>query len=557
MLLFSKIKESIFAASKTNQMRNIFFVFVFWMSSWNIHSQTPFNIQLEPLEIEGVGGIQSYAFGQHNGIWLIVGGRLEGLHQRQPFAAFDASGNNTQLMVIDPLAEQSWAASLSSLPVGIREQLSSTNMEFQQEGEYLYIIGGYGHSNTKGGHTTYANLTAIKVPAAIEAIVNGTDLVPYFRQITDPQFAVTGGHLKKIGEVYYLVGGQKFEGSYNPMGPEHGPGFTQEYTDAIRKFEIEDDGTTLNITHLPTITDTENLHRRDYNVVSQIMPNGEEGLTAFSGVFQKAANIPFLNCVNIDAGGYAVNDSFFQYYNHYHCAVLPMFSATQNEMHTVFFGGIAQYYEEDGTLVQDDEVPFVKTIARVTRTADGTMKEYKLPIEMPALLGASSELIPIEGLSKYANGVLKLDDLEEDTTLVGYIYGGISSSEKNIFWKNTGGQSEASSQLFKVFVVKETTVGVDEINPQSIADLRMQMYPNPYSNFLNIDFYLAYKSSVELQIFDTAGKIVHQQKIAKRDVKIGKNNLSLRLGEVKYGTMLLVKLASKRNHLTQKLIINE
>ncbi len=538
-------------------MKNIFFAFALWMTIGNIYSQIPFNLQLEPVDIEGVGGIQSYAFGQDNGRWFIVGGRLDGLHQRQPFAAFDASGNNNQLVVIDPVTQQKWTASLNSLSVGIREQLSSTNMEFQQEGDYLYVIGGYGDSNTKGGHTTYANLTAIHVPATIEAIVNGTDFAANFRQITDPQFAVTGGHLKKIGDIYYLVGGHKFEGSYNPMGPDHGPGFTQEYTNSIRKFEIEDDGTNLNIRHLESITDTDNLHRRDYNVVPQIMPDGEEGLTAFSGVFQKTANVPFLNCVNIDADGYEVNDLFSQYYNHYHCAVLPMFSANQNEMHTVFFGGIAQYYEENGILVQDDEVPFVKTIARVTRTADGTMTEYKLPVEMPALLGASSELIPIEDLPRYDNGVLKLDDLEADTTLVGYIYGGISSSAKNIFWSNTGTQSEASSQIFKVLVVKEKTVGVDEINLQSIADLRMQMYPNPYNGVLNIDFQMAYQSEVELQIFDIEGKIVYEQKVPKKETVVGKNHLSLTISEVKYGTVLLVKLATKKDRLTQKLIINE
>ena len=54
------------------------------------YSQTvPFNINIEPLNITGLGGLQAYAFGQHNGKWLIIGGRLDGLHRRQPFAAFD------------------------------------------------------------------------------------------------------------------------------------------------------------------------------------------------------------------------------------------------------------------------------------------------------------------------------------------------------------------------------------------------------------------------------------------------------------------------------------
>ncbi|MBK9718257.1 MAG: hypothetical protein IPO85_12235 [Saprospiraceae bacterium] len=41
-------------------------------------------------------------------------------------------------------------------------------------------------------------------------------------------------------------------------------------------------------------------------------------------------------------------------------------------------------------MVQDNNVPFVRTIARVTRDASGTMAEYKLPIAMPTLLGAGS-----------------------------------------------------------------------------------------------------------------------------------------------------------------------
>ena len=237
-------------------------------------------------------------------------------------------------------------------------------------------------------------------------------------------FAVTGGVLNKINTTYYLTGGQKFMGRYNPTGPNHGPGFVQLYTNAIRKFKINDNGVSLSVTHLPSTVDAVNLHRRDYNVVPQILPTGEEGITAFSGVFQVGADLPYLNCVNIDSMGYNVNNAFAQYYNHYHCARIPLYSATQNQMHTVFFGGIAQYYDSLGTLVQDNNVPFVKTIARVSRNANGIMSEYKLPIEMPALLGAGSEFIPVEGLSHYANDVLKLDDFTADTTLLGYVFGG-------------------------------------------------------------------------------------------------------------------------------------
>jgi len=421
----------------------------------NCNAQTePFEIVIEPVNISGLGGLQAFAWGQHDGKWLIIGGRLDGLHRRQPFASFSKDGHNNQLIVVDPEAKQNWSASLSSLPVEMQEQLSSTNMEFYQEGDYLYLAGGYGYSNTYSDHITYPFLSAVKVPDVIDAVINKTSFTKDFRQISDTVFAVTGGYLNKINKTFYLTGGHVFMGRYNPMGPNHGPGFLQEYTNAIRKFIISDNGVTLSVTHLPEIVDTKNLHRRDLNVVPQIMPSGQEGLTAFSGVFQVGVDLPFLNCVNIDSTGHEVNNTFSQYYNNYHCAHIPLFSSANNEMHTIFFGGIAQYYDSLGILVQDNNVPFVKTIARVTRDESGTMAEYKLPVEMPSLLGASSEFIPVENLPKYNNEVLNLDDFSNDKLLIGYIYGGISSTDANIFFSNTGIQSSASSQLFKVFIIK-------------------------------------------------------------------------------------------------------
>ena len=66
----------------------------------------PFKILLKPFNIPGLSGAQAYAFGQHNGKWLIIGGRLDGLHRRQPFASFDAAGHNNLLTVVDPVTKQ-------------------------------------------------------------------------------------------------------------------------------------------------------------------------------------------------------------------------------------------------------------------------------------------------------------------------------------------------------------------------------------------------------------------------------------------------------------------
>lgn len=510
---------------------------------------SPFSIYLEPMNISGLGGLQAFAVGQYQGKWLIVGGRLDGLHRRQPFAAFDLVGNNNQLLVIDPANQQKWTAPILSLSIDLQEQLSATNMEFHQDGDYLYIIGGYGYNNATATRKTFDKLAALNVPAVINAVINGTQFDTYIRQISDTQFAVTGGHLKKINNTYYLIGGNKFDGNYNPGA---NPTYTQVYTDAIRKFNISDNGITISITHLPTITDASNLHRRDYNAVPQILPNGDEGITVFSGVFQPVIDLPYLNSVTIDSISYTVNNTFQQYYNHYHCAVLPLYSASNNEMHTVFFGGIAQYYDSMGVLVQDNNVPFVKTIARVSRDANGVMSEYKLPIEMPSLLGTGSELMLVENLSKYNNEVLKLDNLAADTTLVGYIYGGISSTASNIFFTNTGTQSSASSEMFKVFVIKNLAT-TDRLNIQSIGTLQMEVYPNPNDGNFVIKFNLKKLSDVKISIYDMNGKQIENTVL--RNLKIGKNSFSKRIKNLIHGGIYFIIIESNQEKVTQKVII--
>lgn len=512
---------------------------------------TPFGIYLEPVNISNLGGVQAYAFGQHAGKWLIVGGRLDGLHRRQPWASFDAAGNNTQLLVIDPVAQQKWTAPLTALPVAQQEQLSSTNMEFHQDGDYLYVIGGYGFSATLGDHKTYDLLTAIDVPSVISAVINGTSIAPHFRYISNPAFAVTGGHLKKVYNTWYLVGGNRFDGAYNPMG---NPTYTQVYTNEIRKFLLNDDGTNLQLTLLPAVNDSAHLHRRDFNVVPQIMPGGQEGLTAFSGVFQTTVDLPYLDCVNIDSSGYVPNNSFAQYYNHYHCAVLPLYSESANEMHSVFFGGIAQYYDSVNVLVQDNNCPFVSTIARVTRDNAGNMAEYKLPVSMPALLGASAEFIPLQSIPAFANEVMKLDSMTADTTLVGHIYGGISSTAANIFWVNDGTQSSASSQIFRVYVIRNTSTGIHQLNMQSNGSLRMQVFPNPNRGWFYVGFTLKKKEPVRLTIFDERGRKVAEETLT--DLAEGPNSVHKKIRHLEKGGVFLITLETSTEKAVQKVIVD-
>jgi len=538
-------------------LRLFLFAALFLLKSATTTAQNaPFDIYLEALDIPTLGGVQSFAYGQYDGKWLIIGGRLDGLHRRQPFASFDVAGHNNQLLVIDPQTLQKWSAPLASLPVGIREQLSATNIQFYQEGSYLYLIGGYGYSATAADHVTYDQLTAVQVPEVIHAIVNGQPMETYFRQISDPVFTVTGGYLSKINHTYYLTGGQKFMGRYNPMGPTHGPGFVQEYTEQVRRFNLQDDGTLITVQHLQAFTDSSVLHRRDLNVVAQILPDGRESITAFSGVFQKTVDFPYLNCVHIDSSGYSIQPDFNQYYNHYHCAVLPAYAAGSNEMHTVFFGGIAQFYDSLGVMVQDNNAPFVRTIARVTRKADGTMTEYKLPVEMPSLLGAGSAFLPVESLPHYANKVLQLDEISADTTMVGYIFGGISSTAPNIFWVNNGTQSSASSRIFKVFLVKNATTGAHQLNDQSRGYLQMKIFPNPGNGIFSVKFNLLRpEAQVILTITDAKGQTIKKEIL--EHLAAGEHVISRQFPQITVGNTYFVTIQSSDQRATLKTLVQD
>lgn len=529
------------------------FVLSLFFTLQNHAQNSPFEIKLKPIKIAELGGLQSYAYGQSDGKWLIVGGRLDGLHRRQPWAAFDKAGHNNQLIVIDPVAKKKWTKSITTLSQPIQEQLRSTNMQFAQEGDYLYCVGGYGFSDTEKDHTTFPYLTAINVPKVIDAVVNNRrDISPYFKQIEDSKLQVTGGRLRKLNDTYYLMGGHKFIGRYNPMGPDNGPGFIQEYTDAVRIFNIATSNGVPEVKHIKSYTDTDNLHRRDYNAEPQIMPNGKEGLTLFSGVFQKKVNLPFLTAVNIDANGYSVQENFKQYYNHYHCAVVPLYSASKNEMHNVFFGGIAQYYDNNGTLTQDENVPFVTTIARVTRNESGSMAEYKLPIEMPALLGAGAEFIPNLKVPHYKNDVLKLDEFRSKETLVGYIYGGISSTAANIFFTNNGTQSAASSQIFEVYVVN-TSLGVDALNTQSISPLNILVYPNPNKGEFVVTFNLLKTSDVFVTLKDIKGAIVLNT--VYKNQSVGKHSVSEKVDALNGSGVYFLTLTTSDEKHTLKIIL--
>lgn len=502
-------------------MKNILIVFLLtFFQSTTAQSTFEYDVVLTPVSVSGLPGLHSYAFAQHNGKWLIIGGRKDGVHARQPFNAFPGAQNNTNIYVVDIASQQSWSASVNSLPTGIKEQLQSTNMNFYQDGDALFIVGGYAYSTTAADHKTFNNLTSVDVPNLINAIVAGTPITSYFKQITNDVFAITGGQLGKIGNTFYLVGGHRFDGRYNPMNNST---FTQTYSNAIRKFTIDNSGSNLSYANYEEVVDAVHLHRRDYNLLPQIFPNGELGYTISSGVFQIAVDLPFLYPVDIKAGGYYPQTQFNQYLSNYHSGKACLYDATNNRMHNLFFGGMSQYYYSNGTLLQDDTVPFVKTISRTTRFADGSLLEYQLPVEMPNLKGAGAEFIPNENLPHYSNEVIQLSNITDNEFVIGYLFGGIQSSSATAFTDNQTNLTSADPTVYEVKLVKNTTLSTPQINGENPFSFTVS--PNPTENdTVRVEFELPYKAKLNYIISGLDGKIIEEGEI--EDAKVGKNAMN-------------------------------
>lgn len=531
-------------------MKKYFIIVILLFYKVSIAQSTfDYNVQLTPIIIPSLQGLHSYAFAQHNGKWLIIGGRKDGVHARQPFNAFPNEQNNSNIIVIDVATQQFWSASLTSLSIGLKEQLQSTNMNFYQDGDTLYIIGGYAFSESLNDHVTFDKLTSIDVPNLINAVVNGTSISSNFKQIANPIFQNTGGQLGKIGNEFYLVGGQIFTGRYNPM---NNPTFVQSYVNKVQKFMIDNSGTQLSYTNYSFVEDVVHLHRRDYNLIPQVFPNGEEGYTISSGVFQINVDLPFLYPVDIKASGYFPQTQFNQYLSNYHSAKVGLYDGIDNKMHNLFFGGISRYYYNGTTLVQDDDVPFVKTISRTTRVANGDLSEYKLEVEMPNLKGAGAEFIPNKNLPHYSNEVIKLNDITSNEFVIGHIYGGIDSVSINPFTNNQTNTTSAGATIYEVKLIKNATLGQSSIEGKN--EFTFTVSPNPTSNdSLSIQFNLPYVATLDYFVTNVNGQLLDDGEID--GLKQGNNSMTFNLVNSENKIQFITFILDNKFYCTQKVIM--
>ncbi len=204
---------------------------------------------------------------------------------------------------------------------------------------------------------------------------------------------------------------------------------------------------------------------------------------------------------------------------------------------------MSQYYYQDGELIQDDLVPFVKTISRLSRDASGNLEEHTLDAEMPGLQGASAEFFPSEQLPHTPSGILQLSLVEADTFSIGHIYGGLESPSQNPFTNNLSSSTSANSTIYEVRLIRNFVNGWIPIDAGR-NPLDLHVYPNPSSTFVNIEFELVDAGIVHYFISNLSGQIIFQS--PNLEVIPGKNRLSLDTSSFRDRLLLLTLVLDGR-----------
>ncbi len=382
-------------------------ILLFLPASLFLSGQQTFQLTVKPIAIDESPPLHAPAYAQYDGKWLFIGGETtsNGL-ERTP---------NLELVVVDPALGRVWTTSLIDLCfyVDDAEQMAAVHMQHHQVGNTLYLLGGYGYSSKAERYLTFPYLTTVAVDAVVEAVVAGreTEIGNAFRQYYDEDFALMNGRLTSIDNKFYLIGGERrFEPEPSRcdqviefLAKPHGDGEISIIKTGMYAFEPEGEGLPLS--------------------VPQIFPDYSQGVTLFQNA--RVADGRRLSWTNFYGEGYSSYLLTDQPAPLYHSAALPVYDELYNIMHTVFIGGCLDYLCTDRDFFGHPEM--VDAFTRFSRGTAGQVAVASHPMPPVLLRGKDALWLPNTEAPHFENGVVKLNELPAQPTLIGYLYGGAST----------------------------------------------------------------------------------------------------------------------------------
>ncbi len=436
----------------------------------------PFRIVIRKMNFQLPVGIHSGVFGVYKGLWILIGGRINGLHGFGLTNNFPPDQQNNKIFVINPTSGVSYSRQLNDPSSGLTQaqidSLTVTSAQMYQDGNTLYTTGGYGVDTMSGLFSTKPVLTAINLPGIVDWVMQpgnpNFSVIKNIRQIGNPIFQIAGGEMFRLGNVTELVFGQNFIGQYTTNS-------NGIYSDQVRQFQIKNVNGQMTAVILPSVPAIPNpsFRRRDLNILPALLNVNNQlqnALIAYGGVFTVSAGVWTVPVVINGKTDPVMADpdaasTFKQAMNQYVAAAASLYSRRFASMYHIIFGGMSYGFFSGGTFQTDTEIPFINEVTTIKRDQNGNYTQYLMSGQYPVIIstgsnpgnqllfGAGAYFIPAK-IAQYPNGVINLDSLRQ-ATVIGYIVGGIQSTVPNT---SSNSDSAASPYVFAVTLVPTTSL---------------------------------------------------------------------------------------------------
>jgi len=189
--------------------------------------------------------MSGYAVGVHKDYTLVFGGVI---HEGAP--ELQNTYPNMEIILIDYRRRRASAFTTGSFKGILGEQLAARGMAYFQDGSTLYLIGGYGYSETHGRFLTFPYLTTIDLPATIEALNRGAPPVGAVHQLCDDRLAIFDGTMDYNQDEFFLLNGRKAQ-KLHPF--EDDSEYMEETREGqVRTFRLSGEGSSLQINQFRT-----------------------------------------------------------------------------------------------------------------------------------------------------------------------------------------------------------------------------------------------------------------------------------------------------------------
>lgn len=217
-----------------------------------IRTAPPEAIQLYPT-LENMHG---YALGRYDDYLLVLGGSIRSKVGDNEYQDFP----NLDILLIDFREKRASAYTNTNFEGSLSEQISATGLSFYQNDGTLYLIGGYGYSETHNQFITFPFVTVIDVKQMVLALLNGSDPIAGIYQLCDDRMAIFDSEMDYNGDEFFLLNG-KFAYKLRPFARD-AKYVEEQYDKEVRTFKITGEGTTLTLEGFKTWYDMEALQER-------------------------------------------------------------------------------------------------------------------------------------------------------------------------------------------------------------------------------------------------------------------------------------------------------